>query len=98
MRVPDRRISLEDLRDDCLADAACLYDPELHDGPAGEIESADARAVREEVAAQVCAGCPALDACAVYTVRAAPQSGVWAGLTPAQRAAGAAGRALGEVA
>jgi hypothetical protein len=73
------RRSIEDLRDACLDGAECLYDPELHDGP-DRIETAEQRAAREQVAAEVCATCPALADCLTYALRTRPTRGVWAGL------------------
>lgn len=81
------RLPIEDLRDECLTGADCLYDPELHDGPAGVVEAPDERAARVEVAKEVCAGCPVLDACLAYALRTRPASGVWAGHTADELAA-----------
>lgn len=80
-----RRISLADLIDECLSDAECLFDPDLHDGPANTIELPAEREVRETVAKEVCASCPVLDDCRTYTARISPKTGVWAGTTPAER-------------
>ncbi|MFF0526141.1 WhiB family transcriptional regulator [Actinomadura nitritigenes] len=80
-------MSLADLIDDCLTGADCLFDPELHDGPADAVEMPTEREARELVAKEVCASCPALDDCKVYTARIAPKSGIWAGTTPAERSA-----------
>src|SRR5688500_2257637 len=42
----------------------CRHDPDLHTGPdAFEVEPADVQAAREEVAKQVCGGCPVRDLC-----------------------------------
>lgn len=61
--------------------AECVYDPDLHTGPAGEIEPADERAAREDVAREVCAGCPVRARCELYSMQVRPTSGVWAGRT-----------------
>ena len=76
-----------DLLADLLTGVPCLFDPELHDGPAASTEDADERAARETVAVEVCEGCPLLAVCRRHVVRAQPPSGVWAGLTPDERAA-----------
>ena len=73
---------LWDLADECLNHGACLYDPELHDGPDDPAsETPHERAAREQVAAEVCATCPAREACLEYALRTRPGYGVWAGLT-----------------
>jgi hypothetical protein len=94
--------SIEDLRDVCLDGAECLYDPELHDGPADLVETFDQEAARVEVAKQVCATCPVLDACLAYALRVRPAFGVWAGRTTAELAdlydASGAAPVLGEIA
>jgi hypothetical protein len=91
--------SVGDVADECLGGALCLFDPELHDGPA-RIEAPDERAARIEVARQVCASCPTLDGCLVYALTACPVSGVWAGHTAEELAdlAAAESSSLGEVA
>ncbi|MFC6083711.1 WhiB family transcriptional regulator [Sphaerisporangium aureirubrum] len=63
--------------------AECVYDPELHVGPAGG-ESAEDKAAREAVARDVCASCPARLVCGIYALKARPTSGVWAGMTVAE--------------
>lgn len=74
-----------DLADECLNFGECLYDPELHDGPADRAsETAGERAAREQVAAEVCAACPARTACLRYAIRTRPERGVWGGLTRAE--------------
>ncbi|MEO3807882.1 WhiB family transcriptional regulator [Sphaerisporangium sp. B11E5] len=60
--------------------AECVYDPDLHVGPAGD-ESADEKAARESVARDVCASCPARLVCGIYALKVRPASGVWAGMT-----------------
>ncbi|TDD17861.1 WhiB family transcriptional regulator [Nonomuraea diastatica] len=67
-----------------LADeAACRFDPELHTGPdAFADEPADERAAREQVAREVCAGCPVWASCLFSALDMRPASGIWAGLTP----------------
>ncbi|WP_219498563.1 WhiB family transcriptional regulator [Nonomuraea ceibae] len=67
-----------------LADeAACRFDPELHTGPdAFTDEPDDERAAREQVAREVCAGCPVWASCLFSARDARPASGIWAGLTP----------------
>lgn len=67
------------LRARLTSGAACLYDPELHDGPADGRESVEEKAAREAVAIEVCAACPLLTACEKYRRRVRPVSGVWAG-------------------
>lgn len=70
------------LVDDCLNGAECLYDPYLHEGPDDlESETPAERAARQQVAADVCAGCPVHKQCLEYALRARPDRGVWAGLT-----------------
>jgi Transcription factor WhiB len=86
--APDLELAL--LADACLDGAECLYDPALHQGPddpAAELPGD--RAVREQIAAEVCALCPVHQACFEYAVRVRPARGVWAGLTAAQIAAAA---------
>ncbi|WP_433474180.1 WhiB family transcriptional regulator [Spirillospora sp. CA-142024] len=86
MRDHDRRrIPLADLIDECLSGAECLFDPDLHEGPEGTIELPAERDARETVAKEVCASCPALDDCRIYTARTAPKSGIWAAMTPTER-------------
>lgn len=63
-------------------EAACRFDPELHLGPA-QGESDSERAVREQVAAEVCADCPVWDLCLFYALRVRPLAGVWVGLPSA---------------
>lgn len=76
------RLPLAELRDECLNGAACLYDPECHDGPDGpDGEAPEDRAAREQVAAEVCAVCPVRAACLAYALRTRPARGIWAGLT-----------------
>lgn len=58
--------------------AACLFDPELHDGP-GRAESPAERTAREAVAIEVCHECPLLAACKRWTAVVRPMPGVWAG-------------------
>jgi len=77
-----------DLADECLNLGECLYDPELHDGPADPArETPGERAAREQVATEVCAVCPAQAACREYALRTRPDRGMWAGLTSADIAA-----------
>lgn len=76
--------------------AECVYDPELHTGPAGA-ESPMEQAARQEVAREVCATCPVLPRCLAYALAAAPTTGVWAGRTARELTASAPG-ALAEVA
>jgi Transcription factor WhiB len=88
--TPHEEEALALLADACLNGAECLYDPALHEGPedlAGE--SAADRAVREQIAAEVCATCPVHRSCFDYAVRVHPARGVWAGLTAAQIAGAA---------
>jgi hypothetical protein len=79
-----RRHLITQAVEDLLSGAECLYDPELHDGPAG-VETLEEQAAREHVAKEVCAGCPVLAACEAYTDQTRPKSGVWAGRTPSDR-------------
>lgn len=74
---------MSDLRDELLGGAECRFDPELHDGPDPRttIEHPDARAAREDVARDVCGGCPVRDTCLAYALRTRPKHGVWAGHT-----------------
>ena len=95
-RRPDAR--LDEVLAELSAGAGCLFDPELHDGPADGGESADERAAREAVAVEVCEGCPLLAVCQRHVARVRPTSGVWAGLTPDERAAQTRPVELGEVA
>jgi hypothetical protein len=80
-----------------LPGAECAFDPELHTGPRDAIESPQERAAREDVAKEVCAGCPARTVCEAYALRNRPKRGVWAGRTAAELAA-LASFELGEVA
>ncbi|MGW4791176.1 WhiB family transcriptional regulator [Nonomuraea sp. NPDC004297] len=62
--------------------AECRFDPDLHAGPDAFVEEpAEARAVREQVAREVCAECPARAWCLDFALALRPASGVWAGLT-----------------
>jgi hypothetical protein len=80
--TPQEEVTLALLVDDCLNGAECLYDPHLHEGPDDlDTESPAERAAREQVAADVCAGCPVRKPCLEYALRARPARGVWAGLT-----------------
>ncbi|SEG90225.1 Transcription factor WhiB [Thermomonospora echinospora] len=82
-----------------IVGAECQYDPELHTGPdAFADESAEDRAAREDVAAQVCASCPVRLTCFEYALRIEPEHGIWAGFTAAEITELADVRALGEVA
>jgi hypothetical protein len=81
-----RDLPLAGLADACLDAAECRFDPELHDGP-DRIESAEERAAREQVAAEVCASCPVLAECLAWALRTRPRRGVWAGLPAAHIAA-----------
>ena len=77
-------LPLSDLRDELVGDGAeCRFDPELHDGPdpLTTIEHPEARAAREDVAREICEGCPLRDACLEYATRVRPTYGVWAGRT-----------------
>ncbi|GAA0594784.1 WhiB family transcriptional regulator [Actinomadura livida] len=86
MRDHDRRrMPLADLIDECLSGAECLFDPDLHEGPADTIELPAERDARETVAKEVCASCPVLDECQTYTACTAPKTGVWAATTPTER-------------
>jgi WhiB family transcriptional regulator, redox-sensing transcriptional regulator len=81
--VPDVELAL--LADACLDGAECLYDPYLHEGPDDPAsEPEEERAVREQVAVDVCATCPAHQSCLEYALRVRPARGVWAGLTATQ--------------
>ncbi|HEY3683560.1 MAG TPA: WhiB family transcriptional regulator [Streptosporangiaceae bacterium] len=80
------------------AGADCLFDPELHDSPGDQVEAAPDRAAREAVAVEVCEDCPMLAACRRYVADVQPVSGVWAALTPDDRAAPAHPLELAEVA
>lgn len=95
-RRPDARI--RDVLAELSAGAGCLFDPELHDGPADGFEDVEERAAREAVAVDVCGDCPLLAVCRRYVARVQPPSGVWAELTPAERTAHAGPVVLGEVA
>jgi WhiB family redox-sensing transcriptional regulator len=62
--------------------AECRFDPDLHTGPdAFEEESLDERAVREDVAKEVCGGCPVRMACLEHALKTLPEYGIWAGFT-----------------
>ncbi|MEU6997206.1 WhiB family transcriptional regulator [Nonomuraea sp. NPDC046570] len=77
-------------------EAACGFDPELHTGPdAFTDEPADERAAREQVAREVCAGCPVWASCLFYALDTRPQTGVWAGLTAEELRAMSAPEAAG---
>ena len=74
MRDHDRRrIPLADLIDECLSGAECLFDPDLHEGPADTIELPTERDARETVAKEVCASCPALEDSATTDLCSATQ-------------------------
>jgi hypothetical protein len=73
------------LRDGLPEEAACWFDPELHDGP-DRTESAGERAAREAVAVEVCVGCPARSDCLDYAARVCPERGVWAGFPASELA------------
>ncbi|MGH3500943.1 MAG: WhiB family transcriptional regulator [Nocardioidaceae bacterium] len=84
------RLPLPELRDELLAGAHCLYDPQLHSGPPDpDAEDPADRAAREAVAREICASCPVRAACLVYAIRTRPDDGVWAGFTANQIAAAA---------
>ena len=70
----------------CRDGAHCLFDPELHDGPADGVESVQERAAREQVAREVCGSCPVWEQCIDYAVRVRPERGVWAGFTAVELA------------
>lgn len=77
------KMTTEDLRDECLDGAECLYDPELHDGP-DAIEWPDEREARVAVAMEICAACPVASSCVEYARRVQPERGIWAGFTAEQ--------------
>ncbi|MGI5225721.1 WhiB family transcriptional regulator [Actinoallomurus sp. CA-142502] len=81
MNVHPSRLPLFELRDELLDGAECRFDPELHDGPdpLATIERPDARAAREDVAREICQGCPVRDMCLAYAARVRPDHGMWAG-------------------
>jgi hypothetical protein len=86
--TPQEIETLALLADDCLNGAECLYDPYLHEGPDDPADESPAeRATRQQVAAEVCAGCPVRKPCLEYALRARPARGVWAGLTAFEVAA-----------
>ncbi|MEV4888755.1 WhiB family transcriptional regulator [Nonomuraea sp. NPDC055795] len=62
----------------------CTYDPDLHIGPRFAIETTEERAVREAVARDICATCPARTACGLYAAEVRPTGGIWAGRTSAE--------------
>jgi WhiB family redox-sensing transcriptional regulator len=66
-----------------LGGAECRFDPPLHTGPDPRttIEDPEARAAREDVAREICQGCPVWATCLRRAVRIKPERGVWAGLT-----------------
>ncbi|MEU9888063.1 WhiB family transcriptional regulator [Sphaerisporangium sp. NPDC051011] len=63
--------------------AGCVYDPQLHTGPA-HAETPAQRAARVQVAREVCEDCPVRALCLPYALAAAPDTGVWAGRTTAE--------------
>lgn len=87
-----------------LTEAQCLYDPELHTGPAATIEAPEDKAAREDVAREICQSCPVAAACRARAAKGRPEPGVWASLTISTRTArpglsdGLGGDELGEVA
>jgi WhiB family transcriptional regulator, redox-sensing transcriptional regulator len=79
--------------------AECRFDPELHTGPdAFEQEDQADREVREDVAKQICAGCPVQLACLDYAIQTLPEHGIWSGLTAHEISDLAALTELGDVA
>ncbi|MFC7382809.1 WhiB family transcriptional regulator [Sphaerisporangium rhizosphaerae] len=66
--------------------AECVYDPELHTGPdsAAGVETGQERAAREQVAREVCEGCPVRTLCLAYALAIRPAAGVWATFTAEQ--------------
>lgn len=89
-------LSVEQLRKALRARGAtplpeCAYDPELHVGPRGTIETAEQRAAREQVAREVCASCPARRSCERYALTVRPSAGIWAGHTAREISQGDAG-------
>jgi WhiB family redox-sensing transcriptional regulator len=82
--------SLYDLLDDLTTYGECRFDPDLHTGPDSfMIEPAAERMVREDVAREVCEGCPVWDVCLDYALRlpSLPKGGIWAGYTANEIAA-----------
>jgi hypothetical protein len=63
-------------------EAECHFDPELHTGPEDPTAEPPAeRQAREDVAREVCDGCPVRMACLKLAVDTLPEAGVWAGYT-----------------
>ena len=60
-----------------FTEAQCLYDPELHTGPANG-ESPGEKEARLLVAVEVCRSCPLLRRCLARAVAGTPEAGVWA--------------------
>ena len=61
-----------------FTEAQCLYDPDLHTGPADSGESPEEKDARLLVAAEVCRSCPLLGRCLDRAVSGTPDPGVWA--------------------
>jgi len=60
--------------------AECQFDPELHTGPEDpKDESPAERQAREDVAREICDGCPVRLACLTLALHTLPETGVWAG-------------------
>lgn len=81
MSIHPSKLSVAELIAQGLTGAQCLYDPELHTGPAGTIETPEETAARVDVAREVCLICPVLFTCLNRAAESRPRRGVWAALT-----------------
>lgn len=78
MTVHPSKLSLTSREALGFTEAQCLYDPELHAGPADAVETPEEKDARLLVAAEVCQSCPLLGRCLDRAVAGMPDSGVWA--------------------
>ncbi|GAA4309866.1 WhiB family transcriptional regulator [Actinomadura luteofluorescens] len=88
MPVNPSALSLGDLVAELGTRGDCRHDPDLHMGPdAFEDEPLAERLARQDVAREVCEGCPVWALCLDYALRIRPTFGVWAGYLPRELAA-----------
>lgn len=88
MSVDPSAMSLGDLVTELGTRGDCRHDPDLHMGPdAFEDEPLAERLARQDVAREVCEGCPVWALCLDYALRIRPTFGVWAGYLPRELAA-----------
>ncbi|MFC5752989.1 WhiB family transcriptional regulator [Actinomadura rugatobispora] len=65
------------LRQYGMSGAECVIDPELHTGPIRGAETAEQKAARVDVAADVCLSCPVTTRCLNRAISGRPEPGVW---------------------